>query len=79
MAIVHEETAHETLPVTITVTERVAGEQRPAWEMIGLEYDSFENMTPKQLRELGRWLISEGERIGREYKSNGAPKKGGAA
>lgn len=78
MAIVHEETAHETLLVTITVTERVAGEERPAWEMIGLEYDSFERLTPKQLRQLGKWLMQEGRRIGREYKSNGAPKKGGA-
>ena len=76
MAIVHEETQHKYLPVTISVTERVGNECRPVWEIVSLEYDSFENLSPKQLRELGKWLIGEGKRIGREYKSNGAPKKG---
>lgn len=79
MAIIHEETQHEYLPATISVTERVGKECRPAWEIVSLEYDSFENLSPKQLRELGKWLIAEGKRIGREYKSNGAPNKGGAA
>ncbi|UJB30281.1 hypothetical protein [Chromobacterium sp. Beijing] len=78
MAIVHEETSHDDLPVTIMVSERTKGEFRPPWEMIDLEFDSFQRLTPTQLRQLGRWLIQEGKRIGREYKSNGAPKKGDA-
>ncbi|PTU71457.1 hypothetical protein [Chromobacterium haemolyticum] len=78
MAIVHEETSHDDLPVTIMVSERTKGEFRTPWEMIDLEFDSFQQLTPTQLRQLGRWLIQEGKRIGREYKSNGAPKKGGA-
>lgn len=79
MAIIHEETPHEYLPATISVSERIGDECRPAWEMISLEYDSFERLTPKDLRQLGKWLVQEGKRIGREYKSNGAPKKGGTA
>lgn len=78
MAIIHEETSHSDLPATILVTERTKGECRMPWEMISLEFDSFEWLTPVQLRQLGKWLIQEGKRICREYKSNGAPKnKGG--
>lgn len=77
MAYVREETKHEDFPATLTVVQRrpETGECIPNWEFISLEWDGFQRLTPKQLRELGKWLVQEGKRIGKEYKCNGAKKK----
>lgn len=57
------------------VTERYGSEMRDPWRIVSLSLDRFHtDLTPRELRELGRWLVKEGKRIGREYKSNGAPK-----
>ena len=76
MAYVTEEIEHEELPVKLTTAERdkESGECREPWRFISLEFDLFESLTPPELRRLGRWLVREGKRIGKEYKSNGAMK-----
>lgn len=74
MGVIHEETSHEFLGVNFTVDEREKGSCREPWRFVSLEIDSMESLTPKELRELGKWLVSQGKRLGREYKSNGAPR-----
>ena len=76
MGFVTEEIEHEELPVKLMTVERdkESGECREPWRFISLEFDHFENLTPPELRRLGRWLVQEGKRIGKEYKSNGAMK-----
>lgn len=76
MGIVIEEVRCEDAAATIMVIEKVPGEMVEPWRIVNLEVDSFENLTPKELRKLGRWLMTEGKRIGREYKSNGAAREG---
>jgi hypothetical protein len=57
------------------VVERAKHECREPWHFVRLEIDSRNGyMSPKELRELGRWLMTEGKRLGKQYKSNGAPK-----
>lgn len=75
MALIHEELKHEYLPVSLTVSERVKGECIAPWAIAHCEVDGMERLTPKELRELGRWLVQQGKRLGREYRSNGAPKE----
>lgn len=79
MAIVHEETKHEYLPVSIMVSQRTRGETIAPWDILHCEVDSMTRMSPKQLQEVGYWLVEQGKRIGREYKSNGAPRAAGVA
>ena len=74
MSIIHEETCHAHLKVEFSVSERTAGETRDPWSFVHLQIDSMIDMTPREMRNLGRWLIDEGRRLGREYKSNGAPR-----
>lgn len=75
MAIIHEEVFFDGAEVSIMVSERKKDEFREQWQIIGIDVSSFDNYSPKKLRELGRWLVKQGNRIGKEYKSNGAPKK----
>ncbi|WP_157669327.1 hypothetical protein [Chitinibacter sp. GC72] len=75
MAYVREEKYHETLQVRLMVSEKTKEETREPWRFVSVEFDSMDRITPKELRELGKWLVAEGKRIGREYKSNGAPKQ----
>ncbi len=56
------------------VSERQEGEVRDAWRFVSVGMDGFENLTPTELRKLGKWLMQQGRRIGSEYKSNGVPK-----
>lgn len=75
MALIHEESKHSVHGVELMVTERQGSEVREQWRIVSLSLDSFrEELTPRELRELGKWLIQEGKRIGRAYKANGAPK-----
>jgi|WetSurMetagenome_2_1015567.scaffolds.fasta_scaffold749300_2 hypothetical protein len=74
MGVIHEETSHEFLGVSFTVDEREKGSCREPWRFVSLEIDCMESLTPKELRELGKWLVSQGKRLGREYKSNGTPR-----
>lgn len=74
MAFVKEEIKHDVFDATITVLERESSEFSEPWNIISLEIDSFENCTPKELRKLGKWMVEQGKRIGREYKSNGAKR-----
>lgn len=77
MALIHEETKHEYLPVSLMVSQRQKGETIGPWELIHCEVDGMERLTPHELVELGEWLIQQGKRIGKEYKSNGAPRNAG--
>lgn len=75
MGIVNEEVSCEIVQAEISVVQRTEGETVEPWRFITLEVDGFEPMTPKELRKFGHWCISEGKRIGREYRSNGAPRE----
>lgn len=75
MGIIREEINHEELEVKITVVEKEDGEVVEPWRFCRLEVDSFEGFTPKELKQLGRWLVQEGTRLGRQYTSKGAPRK----
>lgn len=72
MGLIIEEIEHDNLGASITTVQREKGETRDPWHFVHLDVDSINRRTPKELRELGRWLIDQGRRIGREYKSNGA-------
>ncbi len=74
MGFVTEEIAHDELSAVLTTVEKEAGETRDQWRFVELEIDRFERMTPRELRLLGKWLVKEGKRMGREYRSNGAMK-----
>lgn len=74
MSIVREQVRHADSGVELMVSEKVAGETREQWRFISLEIDGWGRLTPRELRDLGRWLQQQGRRMGKEYKSNGAPK-----
>lgn len=74
MGLINEKTRNEIAETTITVVEREKGEMAEPWKFISLEIDNMETLSPRELRELGRWLVKEGKRIGKEYKSNGAKR-----
>lgn len=72
MGIVNEEVSCEVVDATICVEQREPDECVEPWKIITLELDGFERMTPKELRKFGRWCMTEGKRIGQQYRSNGA-------
>lgn len=74
MGIVTYEAEYEHFEASVMVDRRAEGECRTPWAIISVYMESHERMTPKELRQLGRWLQQEGKRIGREFKSNGAPR-----
>lgn len=74
MGLINEETKHEYLAASFYVVERQAGETREAWRFVAIDIDGMERLTPREMRDLGRWLQQQGRRLGREYKSNGAPR-----
>jgi len=75
MSIVHEQVHHADSGIELMVSERTANEARDPWRFISLEVDGWGRLTPRELRELGKWLQQHGRRMGKEYKSNGAPKQ----
>lgn len=75
MGIIRDERMHEEFGGVVKVVEREPGECRAPWEMISVEIDCMQCMTPRELRRLGRWLQQEGKRIGREFTSKGAPRQ----
>lgn len=75
MAIVTEEIKHEDTNVTVCVTQRESDETHEAWRIISVEMDGYERITPREMRDLGHWLVRESKRIGRAYTSSGAPRK----
>lgn len=74
MGIIREEIEHPDFAARIEVIEHVKGETVEPWKIIEFSMDGFDTMSPKEIRELGKWLYQQGRRIGREYKSNGAPR-----
>jgi len=77
MAYVTEQTKHEYFNVELTTVQRrpEAGEFIENWRFIEIDIDGFDRYTPKELRDIGQWLIDQGARIGREYNCNGAKKQ----
>lgn len=75
MGIVNEKVSCEVVDASISVVQRDSDECVEPWKIITLEFDCFERMTPKELRKFGRWCMTEGKRIGQQYRSNGAPRK----
>ena len=73
MAFIKETIDHES-GAEITVLQRDDEFYQP-WKIISLEMESYETLTPRELRRIGKWLIDQSKRIGKEYKPNGAPKK----
>lgn len=73
MAYIKEEIKHEYLQeVELQILEREKFEYADPWRIATLQIDA--KLSPKEMRELGKWLIQQGKRIGREYKSNGESK-----
>jgi hypothetical protein len=74
MGRIREEIKHNS-GAELMVVERQGNECREPWHFVRLDVDGHSGyMSPKELRDLGRWLIAEGKRMGKQYKSNGAPK-----
>ena len=74
MGLIHEEPTNEIAKTQLCIVEREKGEMTEPWRFISIETDTFESLSPRELRELGKWLITQGKRIGKEYKSNGAKR-----
>lgn len=77
MAYIKEEINHEEFDIKLEVIERdkKCGEYFEPWKIIELSMDCFsDRVSPKELRKLGRWLIQQGKRIGKEYTSKGRKK-----
>ncbi len=74
MGYVHQTIIHE-LGVMIKVEESDNDSLSEPWKIISVEFDDMESITPRELIILGRWLIYQGMRIRREFKSNGAPRE----
>lgn len=74
MAFINEEIEYEVFDASLTVSEREKSEFSNPWSIISLEVDNYGNCTQRQLVVLGKWLVSQGKRIGKEYNSNGAKR-----
>jgi len=59
----------------IIVVAREEGEIYEPWRIVSFHLMVRDRMTPRELRELGAWMMREGRRIGREYTASGAPRK----
>ena len=76
MGYIKEEIANKELPMTIVVVEGEEGEDRLPDAIISLYWDDFGiggRLNSEQLIELGKWLIVQGNRIGKSYDKNGTP------
>lgn len=73
MGIIRE--ANQEHGVVVEVVERTKGEYPEPWRIIHLDFDGHYPVTPKELRELGRFLVKQGKRIGKEYTSKGARRQ----
>ena len=75
MAFITEEIEFETPYAKIVTVAKQKGENIPSWKFISIDLDGFERISPSELCELGNWMVQEGMRIGKEYKSNGTMKE----
>lgn len=78
MATIHESIKFQTeegSSVIIEIKERDKGEVTSPYRNLEIITDTFGgDFTHKELIKLGRLLIIEGKRIGREYTSKGRPR-----
>lgn len=75
MGPLRERSRHDTLPVGIAVYGREDAQKRGAWKIATVDVTCMTRLTPMEMREMGRWLVAEGKRLGREYTSTGESKK----
>lgn len=76
MGNIKEISNHEEMSVCIIVSEKEDDEIMEPWRFCQLNVDSAEKFTPKELKLLGRWLVQEGTRLGRQYTSKGESRSG---
>lgn len=74
MAFIQESVEFDSV-LTVEVLEKEKNEYVEPWEIVNIELAFSVRLSPKKMRELGKWLINQGKRIGREYNSNGKKKK----
>lgn len=59
----------------LMVVERQPDEMVENWRIIELNIQTErERMTPKEMRQLGHWLVKESLRIGKSYTCKGSPR-----
>lgn len=78
MAFIRETIKNKILDSALQVVEPDLDEKEyiAPWHIVYLEVDSFEGpITPKQLKRLGKWLVSEGKRIKKAYNSDGSKRE----
>lgn len=76
MGLIQETSNHPTIrDVSIVVDQKSPDEQCEPYEIVGLDIGFADIRTPQELIELGNWLISEGNRIKKQYTSTGKKRK----
>jgi len=73
MAIIQEQTYGEFARLEV-LHYNEKGNYNP-WKIISIEIDSMERLTPMEMRKLGKWLVKESKRLGKEYTASGAFSK----
>jgi len=72
MGLIKEVVKHPTIAdVEITVDTHAKDEVREDWDIIDLDTSFSSIRSPKELIDLGTWLISEGTRIMKKYTPKG--------
>lgn len=71
MAFVQEEIRHKYLDAEISVLEKEKGEVIEPYAIIDFDCDNMRSYTPKELIDLGEWLIKNATRIKSQYTSRG--------
>jgi hypothetical protein len=75
MGIIKEEKQFQDVPeISISVVQRQKDENYEPWRIILIDCETFEYLTPSEVRNFGKWLIRQGERVGKEYTANGSKR-----
>lgn len=76
MAFQRQEVTHPLYPIDLAIMNQKSFEQKmQPWQFIVMSWDQNFVATPKQVKEIGRFLIQEAERVEKEFKYNGMPKR----
>ncbi|MBB6003884.1 hypothetical protein [Arcicella rosea] len=67
----------ESVEFDSIITVQILEKEKRDWDIVDLElaFEGKVQITPKKMRELGKWLINQGKRIGKEYNVNGKKKR----
>lgn len=75
MAFHRQEVTHTLYPIDLAIVNQKSFEQKlQPWQFIVMSWDESFVATPKQVKEIGKFLIQEAERVGKEFRYNGTPK-----